>query len=66
MAQHVLCRIAEQIQSIVYFTVMVNETADCSNNEQVVLVFRWVGEDLVPHKDFIGLYLNDLLPLQPW
>jgi len=59
MAEQVLRHIAEQIQSTVYFTVMVDETADCSNNEQVVLVFRWVGEDLVPHKDFIGLYLTD-------
>ena len=38
---------------------MVDETTDCSNKEQVVLVFRWVGEDLVPHEDFIGLYLTD-------
>lgn len=24
-----------------------------------MLVFRWVGEDLVAHKEFIGLYLTE-------
>ena len=38
---------------------MVGETTDCSKKEQVVLVFRWVGMDMAPHEDFIGLYLTD-------
>ena len=59
MALQVLCRIAVQIQNAVFFTVMVDEATDCSNKEQVVLVFRWIGEDLVAHEDFIGLYLTD-------
>ena len=35
---------------------MMDEATDCGNQEQVVLVFRWVDEDLTPHEEFIGLY----------
>ena len=61
MALQVLHRIAVQIQNAVFFTVMVDKATDCSNKEQVaiVLVFRWIGEDLVAHENFIGLYLTD-------
>ena len=59
MALQVLRHIAVQIQNAVFFTVMVDEATDCSNKEQVVLVFRWIEEDLVAHEDFIGLYLTD-------
>lgn len=53
------CVILLHIQRAVIFTVMVDETPDCSNNGQVALVFRWVDEDLAAHEDFIGLYLPD-------
>ncbi len=59
MALQVLRRIAAQIQSAVFFTVMIDEATDCSNKEQVVLAFRWVDEDLAAHEEFIGLYLTD-------
>ncbi len=59
MALQVLRCIAAQIQSAVFFTVVVDEATNSSNKEQVVLVFRWIGEDLVAHEDFIGLYLTD-------
>ena len=39
--------------------VMIDETSDCPNKEQVVLVFRWVSEDLVAHEEFIGLYFTE-------
>jgi len=35
---------------------MVDETTDCSNQEQVVLVLHWVDDTLETHEDFIGLY----------
>ena len=38
---------------------MLDETTDCSNKEQVVLVFRWVDENLTAHEDFVGLYVTD-------
>ena len=59
MSQQILCGLALQIQKAVYFSIMIDETSDCSNKEQVVLVFRWVSEDLVVHEDFIRLYLTE-------
>ena len=53
MAQQILHHIAQQIQTSVFFSVMID---DSSNKEQVVLAFRWFGEDLVAHED---LYLTD-------
>ena len=35
---------------------MANEVTDASNDEQFVLCLRSVHDDLVPHKDLIGLY----------
>ena len=59
MSQQILRAITLQIQNAVYFSVMIDETSDCSNKEQVVLVFRWVSEDLVVHEEFLGLYLTE-------
>ena len=50
MSQQILHGIALQIQNAVYFIVMIDETSDCSNKEQVVLVFRWVNDDLIAHE----------------
>ena len=57
---------ALQIQSTVFFTVMVDETTDCSKKEQVVLVFRWVDDDLTAHEEFISLYLTVSITAAPW
>ena len=35
---------------------MVDECTDVSNQEQVVVVLRWVDDDLTPHEELIGLY----------
>ena len=59
MAQTILH--VKQIQSSIYFSLMVDETTDISNREQVVLVFRWVAEDLTVHEDFFGLYQTDTI-----
>ena len=59
MAQQILRDIAVRIQSAVYYTIMIDETSDCSKKEQVVLVFRSVSEDLVANEEFFGLYLTD-------
>ena len=61
MAQTVLRGIIKQIQSSTFFSLMVDETTDLSNREQVVLVFCWVAEDLTIHEDFIGLYQTDTI-----
>ena len=61
MAQAILRRLVRHIQSSVFFTLMVDETTDISNREQVVLVFRWVEDDLTVHEDFFGLYQMDTI-----
>ena len=43
---------------------MVDETTDISNREQVVLVFRWVEDDLTVHEDFFGLYQTDTIDVR--
>ena len=45
------------IQNATFFTIMADETADISNNEQLVVCIRWVDENFVVHEDFIGMYL---------
>ena len=56
MALRVLREIAESLQNAPFFTVMVDETADVSNVEQVVICLRWVSEDFNIQEEFIGLY----------
>ena len=59
MALQVLRQIAASLQSAVFYALMVDETTDKANKEQVVLVFRWGDNDLVAHEEFVGLYLTD-------
>ena len=59
MALRVLHDIVADIQHTPFFTIMVDETADISNREQVVIVLRWVASDLQVYEDFIGLYAVD-------
>ena len=56
MALRVLREIAGSLQSAFFVTVMVDETTDVSNMEQVVICLGWVGETFEVHKDFVGLY----------
>ena len=51
--------VTASLQSTVFYAVMVDETTDKANNEQVVLVFWWVDNALVAHEEFVGLYLTD-------
>ena len=55
MALRVLRTIAANIGER-RFTIMADETTDCSTIEQCVIVIRWVDEHLEPHEDFIGFY----------
>ena len=58
MAQQVLRKVVHQFQST-FYTIMIDETTDFSNAEQVVIVIRWVSDDLSVHEEFIGLYKTD-------
>lgn len=58
MANTVIQGIAAEIRSlpIVQFSVIVDGTQDVSGAEQESVCLRYVDHDLVPHKEFIGLY----------
>ena len=58
MSLQLLRQVASHIQSAVFFTVMLDEATDSANHEQVVLVFRWIDDNLTPHEEFVGLYLT--------
>ena len=56
IALRVLRKIAGSLQSTQFFTVMVDETTDVSNVEQVVICIRWVSEKFEVQEEFVGLY----------
>ena len=56
MALQILRDIAKNIQSDEIYSILVDETADTSNKEQMVLCMRWVDENLIPHEEFISLH----------
>ena len=41
------------------FSVMADECTDQSNREQLAICIRWIGEELEPQEDVIGLYKID-------
>lgn len=55
MALSVLRNIIHSIHSSFFLTVMIDETTDISNKEQVVVCFRWVDKALEAHEEFISL-----------
>lgn len=59
MAQLVLDEVKISLYKSPFWTIMVDETTDSSNREQVVICMRWVGEDFNVHEDFIGLFMVD-------
>ena len=53
MALGMMRQISANIQNATFFTIMVDETADVSNKEQLVICVRWVDDWFVIHEDFI-------------
>ena len=48
------------MQGSIYFTIMADQCADVTDEEQLVICFCWVDENLEVHEDFEGLHsLND-------
>ena len=56
MATSVLHRVMNSIHAAPFFSIMIDETTDISNGEQVVVCLRWVDSLLHAHEEFIGLY----------
>ena len=59
MGLSVLRTISEYLQNSCFYTVMVDETTDVANIEQVAICLRWVSQCFEVHEDFIGLYEVD-------
>ena len=61
MARKVLnhAQLAHSLHNAPYFTIMVDETTDNSNHEQVVICFRWESNDFKVHEEFAGLHVVD-------
>lgn len=55
MALHILREIASELSGK-WYTIMVDETTDLSNTEQMVLCLRYVDNNLEVHEELIGLY----------
>ena len=56
MAHSVLRKILEGIRSSPFLAVMVDETTDKSNSEQLTIIVRWINDDFVASEEFLGLY----------
>ena len=59
MAFSHLGKIADDIVSSTYFSIMCDECTDSSNREQLSICIRWVNSELEPQEDVIGLYKMD-------
>ena len=56
MSNRVMRNIFGRIRNDTFYSVMIDETTNISNAEQVVVCFRWVNENFEVHEDFVGLY----------
>ena len=56
MAMNVLRTITSSLQTSLFVTLMMDETTDISNKEQVTFTIRWVSENLEVNEEFVGLY----------
>ncbi len=56
MSHHILRNVLHDIHSSPFLTIMVDETTDKSNKEQLTLIIRWVDQNFVVFEEFMGLY----------
>ena len=55
MGVAVLRNVVSSLQSSPFLTIMIDETTDISNQEQVTLFLRWVSDTLELHEEFLGI-----------
>ena len=55
MAMDVLRKCLREIKEAKFFSIMADETRNCSNREQLVLCIRWVGKDYEVFEQTVGL-----------
>ena len=56
MAHRVLRDVADHFQKSPFLSIMIDETTDVSNQEQITIVMRRVDEELEVYEEFLGLY----------
>ena len=56
MALSVIRKITEMLHKSPFLTVMIDETTDVTNQEQVTIIIRWIKDDFEVNEEFIGLY----------
>lgn len=56
LSDDVMRRVIIDIKSAHYYSIMVDETTDCSRHEQLVMCIRYVDSDFDIHEVFIGFY----------
>ena len=56
MAISVLREVAACLQQSPFITLMMGETTDTSNQEQSIIILRWVSEDFEVNEKFLGVY----------
>ena len=59
MALDILRDVSSKIAASSYYSILADESTDCSNKEQFTVNIRWIDEDLKEHESFIGLYQVD-------
>lgn len=55
VAKSVLDQILREVNTALWYSIMVDETTDCSRNEQMVFCFRICDKELNVHELFVGL-----------
>ena len=57
MAKEVLRSLVFDINSVMYFSLIADETRDMSGKEQLAITIRWVNDNHDVFEDLIGLQL---------
>ena len=55
-AVHIMRNISEKLHSSPFISIMIDETTDITNQEQVTVVMRRIDENFDVHEEFLGLY----------
>ena len=55
LALGIFKEVSSSILEAEFYTVMADESADVSNEEQVVICIRWIDDNLIAHEDFVSL-----------
>ena len=56
MALKVLRDVAARIHTSSGYSIMMDETTDISNQEQLTIVLKWVDSAFSVHEEFVGLH----------